>query len=52
MYKRQPYIGAGTNLAGALQFVKVADGLVKFIVISDGQPDLSLIHISEPTRPY
>lgn len=34
-----PYIGAGTNLAGALQFVKVADGLVKFIVISDGQPD-------------
>lgn len=34
-----PYSGAGTNLAGALQFVKVADGLVKFVVISDGIPD-------------
>ncbi len=28
-----------TNLFDALQFVKLADGLVKFIVISDGQPD-------------
>lgn len=34
-----PYIGAETNLAGALQFVKAADGLVKFVVISDGMPD-------------
>lgn len=34
-----PYIGAGTNLAGALRFVQVADGLVKFVVISDGQSD-------------
>lgn len=28
----------GTDLAKALRFVQVADGLVKFIVISDGQP--------------
>jgi len=33
-------IGNGTNLAGALRFVKPADGTgIKFIVISDGQPD-------------
>jgi len=33
-------IGAGTNLAGALRFVKPADGTgVRFIVISDGEPD-------------
>ena len=34
------YIGSGTNLAGALKFAKVADvpGM-RFIVISDGQPD-------------
>lgn len=36
----EPYFyGGGTDLAGALQFVKVADGTVKFIVISDGWPD-------------
>jgi Mg-chelatase subunit ChlD len=29
----------GTDLAGALRFVKVADGCVRFVVISDGQPD-------------
>jgi hypothetical protein len=30
----------GTNLAGALEFVQVADGVVdRFIVISDGWPD-------------
>lgn len=33
------YEGGSTNLTKALQFVQVADGLVKFIVISDGQPD-------------
>lgn len=33
-------IGNGTNLAGALSFVKPADGTgVRFIVISDGEPD-------------
>ena len=33
-------MGAGTNLSGALRFVKAADGTgVRFIVISDGQPD-------------
>lgn len=33
-------MGASTNLAGALRFVKPADGTgVRFIVISDGQPD-------------
>jgi len=35
-----PFIGASTNLAEALQFVKVADvGDISFIVISDGEPD-------------
>lgn len=29
----------GTDLAGALRFVRELDGLVKFVVISDGQPD-------------
>ena len=34
------YLGGGTNLAGALEFVQIADGVVdRFIVISDGQPD-------------
>jgi hypothetical protein len=34
------FTGTGTNLAGALQFVKIADdGDMRFIVISDGQPD-------------
>ena len=33
-------MGGNTNLAGALRFVKPADGTgVRFIVISDGQPD-------------
>lgn len=33
--------GGGTDLAGALQFAKVADvpGAMRFIVISDGEPD-------------
>lgn len=35
------YEGGGTDLAGALRFVKVADGTVRFVVISDGQPDNS-----------
>ena len=34
-----PFDGGGTNLADALRFVQPADGTVKFIVISDGQPD-------------
>lgn len=35
------YLGGGTDLAGALQFAKIADvpGGMRFIVISDGQPD-------------
>ena len=33
------FFRGGTDLTAALQFVKVADGLVQFIVISDGQPD-------------
>lgn len=31
--------GGGTDLAGALRFVRVADGTVRFVVISDGHPD-------------
>jgi hypothetical protein len=31
--------GAGTDMEAALQFVQVADGTVRFIMISDGQPN-------------
>lgn len=34
-----PFLGAGTDLAQALKFVRVADGTVRFVVISDGYPD-------------
>lgn len=34
-----PFLSGGTDLAAALRFVKVADGTVQFIVISDGIPD-------------
>jgi Mg-chelatase subunit ChlD len=34
-----PFLNGRTNLAEALRFVSVADGTVRFIVISDGQPD-------------
>lgn len=37
-----PFLGASTNLAGALQFAKVADvpsGDMRFFIISDGEPD-------------
>lgn len=33
------YQGLGTDLAAALRFVAIADGTVRFIVISDGSPD-------------
>lgn len=33
------YPGGSTNLDGALRFARVADGSVRFIVISDGYPD-------------
>ena len=38
-YGVPPLMGEGTNLTGALKFVKVADGTVRFVVISDGYPD-------------
>lgn len=35
-----PFLGGGTDLAGALRFAKTADGTgAKFCVISDGQPN-------------
>lgn len=34
-----PFLGMDTNLTAALQFVKPADGTVRFIVISDGYPN-------------
>jgi len=34
-----PLIGGNTNLAGALEYVQYLDRLMRFIVISDGQPD-------------
>lgn len=33
------YMGGGTDLQEAMEFVSFADGTVEFIVISDGQPD-------------
>lgn len=34
------YIGSTTDMTGALQFVKIADGTgIKLILISDGEPD-------------
>lgn len=34
------YIGSTTDMTGALQFVKIADGAgIKLILISDGEPD-------------
>ena len=33
------FLYGGTNLAGALEFARVADGCVRFVVISDGYPD-------------
>lgn len=34
-----PYLGAGTDLAKALRFAKIADGTVRFVIVSDGAPD-------------
>lgn len=34
-----PFLAGGTDLAAALEFVLAADGTVRFIVISDGQPN-------------
>lgn len=34
-----PFLSGNTDLAAALRFVQVADGTVRFIVISDGYPD-------------
>lgn len=34
-----PFLGCGTDLERALAFVKVADGTVRFVVISDGMPN-------------
>lgn len=31
--------GCGTNMAAALEFVHVADGVCKIVLISDGEPD-------------
>jgi len=34
-----PMLGKGTDVAGTLRFVQPADGTVRFILISDGEPD-------------
>jgi Mg-chelatase subunit ChlD len=39
---RPPFLGMSTDLAGALQFAKIADvpsGDMRFFIISDGEPD-------------
>lgn len=42
-----PFLGSGTNMAGALKFAKIADmpGM-QFILISDGEPDNPLATLS------
>lgn len=46
-----PLLGSGTNLASALQFVRVADtGDIRFMVISDGQPDNAEAALREATK--
>ncbi len=43
-----PYLGGGTDLAGALRFAHVADTPgMRFVVISDGQPDDSAAALAE-----
>lgn len=46
-----PFLGGGTDLAGALRFAKVADvpGM-RFIVISDGQPDDEQAALAEAAK--
>jgi hypothetical protein len=45
------YQGGGTDLAGALRFVQVADGCgMRFIVISDGHPDDAREALAEAAR--
>jgi len=35
-----PFLGGGTDLAGALRFAQIADGTgVTFFIVSDGEPD-------------
>jgi Mg-chelatase subunit ChlD len=36
---RPPFLDGGTDMAQAMNFVKPADGCVKFILISDGEPN-------------
>lgn len=46
-----PYLGGSTNLAGALQFARVADTPgMRFVVISDGQPDDSSAALAEASK--
>lgn len=43
-----PYLGASTDLAGALRFAHVADTPgMRFVVISDGEPDDSAAALAE-----
>lgn len=46
-----PFLGGGTDLAGALQFAHVADTPgMRFVVISDGQPDDSSAALAEARK--
>lgn len=46
-----PMLGRYTDLAGALRFARVADtGKVRFVVISDGEPDNELTALTEATK--
>lgn len=44
------FLSGGTDLTRALEFVRVADGLVQFVVISDGQPDNSVTALDTARR--
>lgn len=42
--------GNGTNMAGALRFVHMADGVAKIVLISDGEPDCQRSTLKEARR--
>lgn len=45
------YIGSGTDLAGALQFVHVADDCgIRFVLISDGEPNDEAATLAEAKK--
>ena len=52
VYKRQRLVPADFNLVGAYAAQVVAEAILNAVRSARTFGDLSLIHISEPTRPY